>query len=57
MEVIFYSVQEVAEILSLSEQTIRKLIHEGKLEALRLGRTYRISYESLIKLRTTLQIK
>lgn len=57
MEVIFYSVQEVAEILALSEQTIRKLIHEGKLEALRLGRTYRIPYESLIKLRTTLQIK
>lgn len=57
MEVIFYSVQEVAEILGLSEQTIRKLIHEGKLEALRLGRTYRISYESLTKLRTTLQYK
>lgn len=54
MEVIFYSVQEVTEILSLSEQTIRKLIHEGKLEALRLGRIYRISYESLIKLKSML---
>lgn len=57
MEVIFYSVQEVAEILGLSEQTIRKLIHEGNLKAMRLGRTYRISFESLMKLRTTLQYK
>lgn len=52
MEVIFYSVQEVAEILGLSEQTIRKLIHDGKLGALRLGRTYRIPYDSLIELRS-----
>lgn len=52
MEMVFYSVQEVAEILGLSEQTIRKLIHEGNLKAIRLGRTYRVPYESLIKLRT-----
>lgn len=57
MEVVFYSVQEVAEILSLSEQTIRKLIHVGNLKAIRLGRTYRIPLESLTKLRTTLQYK
>lgn len=57
MEVIFYSVQEVAEILGLSEQTIRKLIHEGNLKAMRLGRMYRIPFESLMKLRTTLQYK
>lgn len=57
MEVIFYSVQEVAEILGLSEQTIRKLIHEGNLKAMRLGRMYRILFESLMKLRTTLQYK
>ena len=54
MDAIFYTVQEVAEILSLSEQTIRKLIHEGKLQAIRLGRTYRVPYESLVQLRTTL---
>ena len=52
MEMVFYSVQEVAEILGLSEQTIRKLVHEGNLKAIRLGRTYRVPYESLIKLRT-----
>lgn len=52
MEMVFYSVQEVAEILGLSEQTIRKLIHEGNLKAIRFGRTYRVPYESLIKLRT-----
>ncbi len=53
MDAVFYTVQEVAEILSLSEQTIRKLIHEGKLQAIRLGRTYRIPYESLVQLRTS----
>jgi len=53
METIFYTIQEVAEILSLSEQTIRKLVHEGRLKAIRLGRTYRIPYESLIELRST----
>ncbi|WP_279138443.1 helix-turn-helix domain-containing protein [Faecalicoccus pleomorphus] len=52
METIFYTIQEVAEILSLSEQTIRKLIHEGELKAVRLGRTYRIPYEALIELRS-----
>lgn len=54
MDAVFYTVQEVAEILSLSEQTIRKLIHEGKLQAIRLGRIYRIPLESLVQLRTTL---
>lgn len=53
MDAVFYTVQEVAEILSLSEQTIRKLIHEGKLHAIRLGRTYRVPYESLVQLRTS----
>lgn len=52
MEAIFYTVQEVAEILSLSEQTIRKLIHEGKLHAIRLGRAYRVPHEALVRLRT-----
>lgn len=54
METIFYTIQEVAEILSLSEQTIRKLVHEGRLNAIRLGRTYRIPNESLIALRSNL---
>lgn len=54
MESIFYTVQEVSEILSLSEQTIRKLILEGKLKAIRLGRTYRIPYEALTDLKISL---
>lgn len=54
MESIFYTVQEVADILSLSEQTIRKLIREGRLKAVRLGRTYRIPSEALINLKVTL---
>lgn len=53
METIFYTIQEVAEILRLSEQTIRKSVHEGRLNAIRLCRTYHIPYESLIKLRST----
>lgn len=56
METIFYTIQEVAEILNLSEQTIRKLIHEGRLKAIRLGRTYRIPYESLTALRSNLYV-
>ena len=35
MDAVFFFFFEVAEILSLSEQTIRKLIHEGKLQAIR----------------------
>lgn len=54
MDAVFYTVQEVAKILSLSEQTIRMLIREGKLQAIRLGRTYCVPYESLVQLRTSL---
>ena len=47
----FYTIEEVAEILSLSTQTIRKLIKSKKLEAIRLGKSYRIPFESLQKLK------
>lgn len=48
----FYTIDEVAELLSLSSQTIRKLIKTNKLEAIRLGKSYRIPYESIQKLKT-----
>ncbi|WP_412027448.1 helix-turn-helix domain-containing protein [Deinococcus yunweiensis] len=45
----FYSVQEVAEILKLSETTVLRLIHDGELRAVKLGqRLYRI-HDSTIR--------
>ncbi len=45
----FYTTTEVAHILRISEPTVRKLIEQGDLSALRVGlrRQYRISQESL----------
>ena len=43
----FYSIDEVAELLGLSSQTIRKLIKNGRIKAIRLGHSYRISMESI----------
>lgn len=47
MEDRFFSVDEVAEILGLSSQTIRKLVKEGRIKAIRLGHAYRIPMESI----------
>lgn len=38
----FHSVQEVAQLLRLSESTVLRLIREGEIIAVRLGRQYRI---------------
>lgn len=48
----FYSIDEISEILGLSNQTIRKLIKNEKLFAIKLGRVYRIPRSSLIELKT-----
>lgn len=37
-----YTITEVASIFRVTRQTIRQLIHNGMLPAMRLGRTYRI---------------
>lgn len=42
-----YSVQEVAEKLNLSEQTIRKLIKKGEIQSIRLGKNIRITTSEL----------
>lgn len=47
MEDRFFSVDEVAEILGLSSQTIRKLVKKGRIKAIRLGHAYRIPMESI----------
>lgn len=43
----FYTVEQVAELLQVHWQTILNYIKSGKLKAVRLGKGYRISKESL----------
>jgi excisionase family DNA binding protein len=43
----FYTVEDVAAILKVSEPTVRKLIASGELRATQVGRQYRISQEAL----------
>jgi excisionase family DNA binding protein len=44
-----YTLEEVAEILKVSVQTIRKLIAEKKLRAFRVGGQWRVRKEDLDK--------
>ena len=41
------SVTEVAEYLKTSKQQVRKMIASGELEAIMVGREYRITLEAL----------
>ncbi len=43
----FYTVQEVADLLQIHWQSVLNYIKNGKLKALKLGKGYRISQESL----------
>ena len=38
-----YSVREVADRLGVHPETIRRLIHDGRLEAVRVGRVLRVA--------------
>ena len=42
----FYTVEELADKLKVSEQTIRLWIRQGKLESYQFGRAHRIPAES-----------
>lgn len=42
-----YTIDEAAELLKLNPMTIRREIKRGNLAAAKIGRTYRISKESL----------
>jgi excisionase family DNA binding protein len=42
-----YTIAEAAKILKVSEETIRRLIASGELQARRVGRQYRITREAL----------
>ncbi len=39
----FYSISEVAEMLGVGVQAVTRLIHDGKLRAMKIGRIYRIA--------------
>lgn len=41
------NMQEVAEYLRISENTVRKLIKQGDLKATKLGRAYRFKTEDV----------
>lgn len=43
----FYTVQEVAEMLQIHWQSVLNYIKNGKLEAIKLGKGYRISDSAL----------
>jgi excisionase family DNA binding protein len=42
-----YSVREVAHRLGVHPETIRRLIHDGRLEAVRVGRVLRVEPSEL----------
>ena len=56
MEKEFYTVEELSEKLQVHWQTILNYIRSGELEAVKLGKGYRISktaFDSFIKKRST----
>lgn len=52
MERLCYRVSEVASILSLSRETVRRLISQGKLPHIRVGKSILVPAEALRKLIT-----
>ena len=56
----YYTVQDVADLLKLHWQSVLTYIKNGELEAVKLGKGYRISQKALdsfIALRTTKKSK
>ena len=45
-----YLVNETARDFKINEDSVRKLIKEGKLKAFKLGKGYRITGESILNL-------
>lgn len=45
----FLTVQEASRILSISDYSVYKLIHSGKLPAMQLGRRFKIKADDLIR--------
>lgn len=42
-----YSVRQVADTLGVHPETIRRLIHDGRLDAVRIGRVLRVEANAL----------
>jgi len=42
-----FSVRDVADRLGVHPETVRRLIHDGRLDAVRVGRVLRVHQESL----------
>ena len=47
MDDIFYTTNEVAQILRIKEGTVRKWVREEKIDAVKFGRVWRISEKAL----------
>lgn len=47
MEKDFYNLQEIAELLNMNLQTIRKYVRAGELKASKIGKQYIITKENL----------
>ena len=45
-----YTVQEVARLLKCSDQTVRKLIKASALRGAKVGRSWRISHDEVLRL-------
>ncbi len=43
----FFTIHEIAELLKISEATIRNWIHDGELRAVRFGREFRVAAKDL----------
>lgn len=53
----FYRVEEIAEMLFVTKQTVYKYITDGKLEAVKVGNKLLISEESLRKFLDSVKVK
>lgn len=56
-EMKFYRVEEIAEMLFVTKQTVYKYITDGKLEAVKVGNKLLISEESLRKFLDSVKVK
>lgn len=43
----FFTTHDVAELLKVSEATVRTWIHDGELRAIRVGREFRLAAKDL----------
>ena len=49
---LYYSVSEAAAALNVSKMTVYRHIHTGRLDAIRVGTSYRVSATSLERITT-----